>query len=72
MWVAPFGRVLRPWLNKVSAYLQASVAEVRAARPDHRERPVVPRHEKLLLASLLLVVVWWIMTKLLLSLLATQ
>jgi hypothetical protein len=72
MWIAPFGHVLRPWLKKASARAHVTVAEARAVRPGDRERPGVPRHERLLLASLLLVVICWTITKLLLSLLAAK
>jgi hypothetical protein len=72
MWIAPFGHVLRPWLRKVSPRVHVTVTEARAVRPGDRERPVVPRQERLLLASLLLIVVCWTITRLLLTLLAAQ
>jgi hypothetical protein len=72
MWITPFGHVLRPWLRKVSARVHVTVTEACAARPGDHERPVVPRQERLLLASLLLVAVCWTITRLLLTLLAAQ
>jgi hypothetical protein len=67
MQTAPFDHGVRPWFKKASAKEQPSQIEIRTFGSRVRERGLVSRREKLLLASVLLVVGGWIIFRMLLT-----